>query len=476
MAITYLDDADSTNDQHATDHHRVRLAQLQAQIVRKIPWCPWEPTEKQASFLLDFSQEVLFGGAVGGAKSVALLMAASLFIEVPEYAALLIRKSFADLSQPRALMDLAEQWWRGNNWEGKGTPRYDPATHTWTFPSGATITFGYIDRVNDHLKYQGAAYQFVGFDEVTQHRENHYRYLFSRMRRSSDGPIAQVPIRMRATANPGGPGHDWVYKRFIHPHELFLSRGVRPPRRFIPSFLDDNPHLDREEYLKSLEELDPVTRAQLLRGDWNIRPDGRMFKRGWFKYVDDSPIYHSWPRVRYWDMAATDETPGGDPDYTVGAKMAMNPGTGQLVLLDIVRTRANPAKVEELMKKTAQKDGREVPQYIEQEPGSAGKTVIHHIRTKVLQGWSVYGNLPSGSKIVRAAPFASRADAGDVSVVKGEWNEAWIDEVELFPDAFHDDQVDATAGSYQVLAKRPHVVFPTGMNDDLMQENPWDMN
>lgn len=455
------------------DMRRTEQAELSADLV-DIPWCPWTPTERQSAFLLNFSQEVLYGGAVGGAKSVAILMAASQFLDTPGYAALLLRRSFADLAQPAALMDIAEQWWRGNNWRGKGMPRYDQQTHTWHFPTGSTVTFGYIGQLNDHLKYQGAAYQFVGFDEVTQHHEMHYTYLFSRLRRSE--AMGYIPLRMRATANPGGPGHDWVFRRFIKPYEDYQNSNIKPKRIFIPSRLEDNPHLNRESYLATLAELDPVTRAQLLRGDWNIRPDGRMFKRDWWKWVDDDVNFHLWPRLRYWDMAATDEEPGKDPDWTVGALMAMNPSSGLPVLMDVTRMRGSPAKVEARMQQVAMKDGRGVPQYVEQEPGSSGKTVLYHIRSKVLPGFMVYGHKPSGSKVLRAGPLASRADAGDVSVVKAPWNETWLNEIELFPDGFHDDQVDATTGAYNMLTRKPRVSFPGKHNDDMRQINPWAMD
>lgn len=481
MSTTGEIEHEEEREEEREEDRRARLAEL-AHRLTVIPWCPWTPTERQRIFLLDFSKEVLYGGAVGGAKSVAALMGALQFIEVPNYAALLLRKSFADLSQPLALMDLAEQWFRGVNWEGKGVPRYAPDTHTWHFPAGSSITFGYIDRVNDHLKYQGAAYQYVCFDEVTQHQERHYRYLFSRLRKQSSGPISKVPLRMRATANPGGPGHEWVYKRFIAPHEAWLKArregrddARRPPRRFIPSYLTDNPHLDREAYLETLSELDPVTRAQLLKGDWNIRPEGRYFQVPWFKVVPDEPRYNlPYSSIRYWDMAATDEEPGNDPDYSVGTLLTVLP-EGQLVVRDVKRFRKSPAESERIIRRVGEQDGRGVPVYFEQEPGAAGKTMIHHMRTKVLPGWQVYPNLPSGPKIVRAGPFASMADAGMVLVVNAPWNEAWFDELSIFPDGLHDDQVDSVAGAWQVLSKRP-VMVPKFDGDDLTQSNPWDID
>src|SRR5690606_1907729 len=184
--------------------------------------------------------------------------------------------------------------------QGKGA-RWNSQEKTWTFPSGATLTFGYLEHENDKYRYQGAEFQFIGFDELTQFTESQYRYMFSRLRRKSG---VDVPLRMRAASNPGGIGHEWVRQRFI-------VEG----RPVVPAGLDDNPHLDRDAYVESLAELDPVTREQLLRGDWDIRPTGLMFKSEWFgDPVDAAPA--EMPMVRVCVLAATERTPGQAPHRT----------------------------------------------------------------------------------------------------------------------------------------------------------------
>lgn len=248
--------------------------------VNKASFIPQSPTARQQLFLdLKDAKEVFYGGAAGGGKSSALLMAALEFIDVPGYSALLLRKTYADLSKPGALMERAQTWLKGKaHWSDKNK--------TWTFPSGATLTFGYIDAENDKFNYQGAEFQFVGFDELSQFTESQYRYLFSRLRRLKD---SDVPIRMRAGSNPGGVGAAWVKQRFIPdlftPDDAIEERVWRKDsvdeetgeplvRYFVPARLDDNPHLDQAEYDLSLRELDPVERAQLRRGDWQITVRG----------------------------------------------------------------------------------------------------------------------------------------------------------------------------------------------------------
>ena len=226
-------------------------------------WCPHSPHPKQAEFLASSEQEVLFGGAAGGGKSDALLMAALQYVDVPSYSALLLRRTFADLSLPGAIMDRATTWL-------ENTPaHWDGLRKRWTFPSGASLSFGYLDTDRDRFRYQGAELQFVGFDELTQFPEAWYRYLFSRLRKPNSGPLSAVPLRMRGATNPGGLGHEWVRRRFVDADAL---------ARFIPSKLEDNPSLDMQQYEESLSRLDSVTKKQLRDGVWTRDSSGLVYR------------------------------------------------------------------------------------------------------------------------------------------------------------------------------------------------------
>lgn len=375
----------------------------------------------------------MFGGSAGGGKSDALLMAALMFCEIAGYSALLLRKTYADLSLPGAIMD------RAHEWLGPTAARWNDREKTWAFPSGATLTFGYLDSANDHYRYQSSEFQYIGFDELTQFPETHYRYLFSRLRRLEG---ARVPLRMRAASNPGGIGHDWVRARFVD--------APNPERAFIPASLSDNPHLDAGEYRASLAELDHLTRAQLLHGDWTARPEGGLFKREWFEIVDESPARAR--RVRYWDMAATEAKQGTDPDWTVGVRVAL--AEGIYYVEDVRRVRATPQATENLVRQTAELDGTGVSIYMEQEPGSAGVGVIDHFRRRVLVGFPFRGHKTTGPKEVRANPVSAAAEAGNVKLVRGGWISSYLDEMGAFPQGSHDDQVDGTSGAVATLSGR----------------------
>lgn len=217
------------------------------------------PTERQKIFLEQTALEVMFGGAAGGGKSDALLLAALQYIDVPSYSALIIRRTYSDLSLPGAIMDRAKEWLipQGVRWSEKDK--------RFTFPSGATLSFGYLDTEQDKYRYQGAAAQFIGVDELTQFPEPNYRYLASRMRRLEG---TNVPIRLWSASNPGGVGHDWVFRRFVAPGAV----GV-----FVSSKLSDNPYIDQASYRASLATLDSTTRRQLEDGEWIRSGEGLVF-------------------------------------------------------------------------------------------------------------------------------------------------------------------------------------------------------
>jgi hypothetical protein len=238
---------------------------------RRRHWCPHAPTAKQSVFLELDCLEAMYGGAAGGGKSDALLMAALRYVDVPGYAAILFRLTHTDLALEGAIMD------RSHKWLNNTDAHWDGLNKRWRFPSAATLTFGYLDGPRDHERYQSAEFQFVGFDELTQFVEKQYRYLFSRLRRLKG---SDVPIRMRGATNPGGVGHEWVQARFGIPDDFDSTDPHTGPmgRVFVPATLEDNPHLDKDEYEVALAQLDEVTRMQLRYGRWARDASGLVYK------------------------------------------------------------------------------------------------------------------------------------------------------------------------------------------------------
>ncbi|MBI2392806.1 MAG: phage terminase large subunit [Deltaproteobacteria bacterium] len=430
----------------------------------------WRPTTRQEAFLRSSAYEALYGGAAGGGKSEALLAGALRWVSVSHFRALILRRTYADLE--RSLIDRARSFFRAAYPEAE----YNETKKVWRFPSGACVFFGHLDHEKDKYAYQSAEFSYIAFDELTHFSESQYTYLLSRAR-SSRG----LPVRIRAATNPGGDGHEWVMRRWapwldptcdVHadPSEpLFYKNDEDGPRWvergtegalsrvFIPAKVSDNPYLTNGDpsYIERLRGLDPVTRAQLLDGNWLARPAaGLLFKAAWLERVDAAPS--DAVRVRYWDRAATGESDakrGRDPDYTAGVKLART-RDGLFFVEDVVRFRGRPHEVMARVQLTAALDGRGVAIGIEQDPGSAG-VFEADAYVRALAGYNVRKIRPTGDKITRAQPASAQAEAKNFRVVRGAWSQAFLAELEGFPEGAHDDQVDALSGAFAMLAAPP---------------------
>lgn len=426
---------------------------------RLTKYIPFAPHPKQAAFLLmNEVLEVMFGGGAGPGKSTALLMAALQYVDCPGYSALILRRTFKQLSKKKALLDVSHEWLDGTD------ARFDAENHAWNFPSGARLEFGYLERDKDRDNYQSAEYHFIGMDELTQFPEHQYQYMFSRIRRLK---TSGIPPRMRSATNPGGSGHEWVKRRWNLPHG---PKG-HPTRAFVPALLEDNPSLDAKTYEISLAELGAVTYRQLREGDWDAQGAGGKFNVEDFLMVKPEEV-PAGLAVRFWDLAASDPTEEEpDPDWSVGLKMIRSPWAPDWVrermakrgenptgpffyIVDVSKIRRTTGFVYERMREVATKDGLSVPVWVEQERGGSGKAVIHTIRHDVLDGFQVRGLLAEGSKESRAALVVARAREGRVMILPGDWTEGFLTELAMFGiKGAHDDQVDGLSGAYRALLK-----------------------
>ena len=217
----------------------------------------------QEDFLAASETDVLYGGAAGGGKSYAMLVDPLRYAHRSAHRGLIIRRSMPEL---RELIDKSRELYP------KAFPgcKYKEVEKLWNFPSGAKIEFGFLERDADVYRYQGQAYSWIGFDEITHlPTEFAWNYLASRLR-TTDSEI--VPY-MRCTANPGGVGATWVKKRYIDPapsYESFTGHDGLS-RKFIPARLQDNPFLAHDgRYEKMLQALPPTQRQQLLDGNWDV--------------------------------------------------------------------------------------------------------------------------------------------------------------------------------------------------------------
>lgn len=444
----------------STREDRLRALSTLYRSVENIRYCPWKPTPKQRVFLLSKRRACLYGGAARGGKTIGQLMAALQYICVPGYRALIIRRKLSDLELPGGILDVSQQWFSGyGKWNGR--------TYTWTFPAGtrtSTISFGYLTTTADKYRYKGAEIQFYGLEEATEiDLADDANYPQSRLTLPKETlethepleactchgwTLADVPLRFRLTSNPGGPGAEWVNKSYVRKAEQG-EKGL-----YIPATVFDNPHVDAEEYVRSLEDLDWLERRRLLAGDWSVSKAGKMFDRRKFNVVPRSVVpWDELEVVRRWDMASTRKMKGKDPDYTVGVLLGRHRVYGTWWVLDVNRFRDTPAKVEQTMFETHERDdallGTYVPVRVEQEPGSQSDMAMFKMMTSSFAGVNFTWNKPEGDKRERAKIMSNPIEKGIVNVVEDEeWNDPYFFEFDQFPDGNHDDQVDSTSAAF----------------------------
>lgn len=233
----------------------------------------WKPQAgPQTVFLTSAAFEVLYGGAVGGGKSQALLYGALRQIGIPSYRALILRKTFPEL---RELMDEAIAVF------GDLGGKWIASEKRFEFPSGATVEFGYCTTYEDVMQYRGQQYQYIAYDEIGDlPDERVWIFLLTRIRSGVDARLVKMA---RCSANPGGAGHAWIKRRFITPcppdgTPIFDEDGNS--RAFVQAKLKDNPALLEKDpsYIKRLKLLPEMMQQQLLEGDWEAGT-GLAFER-----------------------------------------------------------------------------------------------------------------------------------------------------------------------------------------------------
>lgn len=422
----------------------------------------------QEQFLSCQADIVFYGGAAGGGKTFALLFECLRWIRFRHFSAVIFRRTSIQVRNSGGLWDTSTTMYP----LCEGYPR--ESRLEWGFPSGAKVNFASMEYDKDRFNWQGSQIPLIGFDELTHFSWTQFMYMFSRNR-----SVSGIPSYIRATTNPDPDSWvrhfiDW----YINPQtgiaipersgkirwfviesdkviwantkqELLDKDPTRLPKSFsfINSTIYDNKILLERDpgYLASLKALSRFEREQLLLGNWNVRPTaGVFFQRNYFEVIDVLPRNVTF--TRYWDRAATKKTELNDPDFTVGVKLARD-SNGIFYVCDIVRLQESPLQVQNAIKNTASQDGRNIRIGIEQDPGQAGVAEVE-LLIRMLAGFNAKAYKVTKDKVTRASPVSAQAEAGNIRVLKGWWNEDFFKELENFPDGGHDDIVDALSGAF----------------------------
>lgn len=444
----------------------------------------------QTTFLSTTADIAIYGGAAGGGKSYALLVEPLRHVGKDNFGGVIFRREREQITNEGGLWDEAR-----NIYPLFGA-KSNESDLFYQFPSGSTIGFAGLQQEKDVLKWQGSQIAFLGFDELTHFSEYQFFYMLSRNRSAS-----AVRSYVRATCNPDA--ESWVadfISWWIDPNTglPIPERGgalrwlVRNNNRnfwfdtareaqafateifpemvqkfgpemfaksvtFIPADLFDNPALLKNDpgYLANLLALPLIERERLLRGNWRIKATaGKVYSRDWFEVVD--AIGTGGIDVRFWDLAATvakmKNKKTNDPDYTATAKLRYK--NNVWTITDCYQIQAGPAQVEKLVFQTAEMDAREAKvngtRYMlrwEIEPGSAGVRESYRWTTH-LKGIDARGVPSRVDKVQRSAACSAQAEAGNIKILRADWNNELLSALHGFPDLPHDDIPDAVSGAF----------------------------
>lgn len=442
---------------------------------------------KQEMFLSCKADICIYGGAAGGAKTTSLLWDQARWCVNPaisNFQGVIFRRTYPMIFNPGSLWDESIKWLP----HFQGTPVRGDAL--WNFPRANRMSFRHLQHATNVEDWKGAQLAVIGFDELTNFTENMFFYFLSRAR-----SMCGVRPYIRATTNPDPVS--WVKKLiawWLDPQtglaietrcgvlRWFIRNGDKmiwgdtreellplcefgqEPKSFtfINSKVQDNVAMMKGDpaYLGNLLALPKYERELLLDGNWNTRrTSGMRFKREWFK-IRTHPAANVVRTVRYWDRASTEVSEKNkDPDWTAGVKMFKDED-GNYGISHVKRDRLTPGRRNAMMKEVAQLDGQNTELFIEQDPGSAGVAERDGLYS-YLAKWAPRAVIPSGSKWVRSAGLSAAAEHGQVYLIKGDWNNDFLDEMEAFCDEDqllpgeemgHDDQVDAADGAFNELA------------------------
>ncbi|KKW05632.1 MAG: terminase [candidate division CPR1 bacterium GW2011_GWC1_49_13] len=423
----------------------------------------------------------IIGGAAGAGKTWTLLVDPVRHAEVEGFAAVMFRRQFDMITKPGGLWAESLKLYPLLDAE----PRMS-APRSWRFPSGAEIQFAHLQYDSTAYAWHGAQIAGLYFDQLEQFTAFQFFYLLSRNR-----SVCGVRPYVRASCNPvpeddpvGGWLHQFVswwidpatgyaiadragvVRWFVRaPDDALVWADTEDELRqqfpaaapksvtFVPGTIYENPALLERDpgYLANLLAQPLVERERLLGGNWKIRATaGTVFNRAWFEIVDAVPAVAR--RVRWWDKAATPAEAGAHA-YSCGVRMAEAGGISYVE--DVVRGQWSAGQRETVMGQTAEADGRAVRIWMEQEPGSGGKESAEN-SIRRLRGYIVRAEPSTGDKFERAQPFAAQAEAGNVKLVRGPWNEAYLRELHNADPRRSRavlDQMDASAGAFNKLAK-----------------------
>ena len=440
------------------------------------------PQPRQEQFLSTSADIAFYGGGAGGGKTWALEYEPLRHVSNKNFKAVIFRRTIPEITNAGALWDEAANMYPLLGGKPNENEKY------YKFPSGSKISFAHMQHEKDKFSWKSSQIPLIIFDQVETFSSSQFFYMLSR-NRSTCG-IAPY-IRASANPEPGWladflawwidddgwiiPDRSGVIRWVVRSNdvtywgdsfdELYEEHKIKTlpdddPKQPIPksvtfvlSTIYDNQILLEADpgYLANLQALDYIDRMRLLGegkqgGNWKVKPSaGKIFNRACFEIVDAVPA--GGKTVRFWDLAATEKKTA---DSTASCKGKVVDGV--TYILDATNDQIDPARTNTTMKNTAISDGKKVAVRWEQEGGASGKRDTYQITT-MLAGFVAKGLKPLGDKVTRAKPLAAQAYVGNVKLLRGAWNERWLNSMHAQDGdpKKHDDDMDAASGMYNEL-------------------------
>lgn len=431
---------------------------------------------KQIEYAASRADIVFFGGAAGGGKTYASLLESLRHKDVSGFNAICFRRHLTEIKSAGGIWDESQKIYPYFG----GQPNISDLSWKWQH-SGAKVQFKGLEHESSKYNFQGAQICLLMFEEVTHFTAGQFWYLISR-NRSTCG----VKPYVRATCNPDADSWvreliDWwigrdgyaipersgVIRYFTRINDKIIWGDSRDELKelipdledhdiksftFIESKIQDNQELLKvnPEYLGNLKAMNAVDRGRLLDGNWDIRPAaGLYFRREWFHEIEKAPA--GLQEVRSWDLAATTEAENPDADLTACVKMGKC-RDGKYYVLHADQFMESPHMVRQKIQAYAKRDGNKCAVTLPKDPGQAGKAQARDM-ISMLSGFIAKLIPRTGSKETYASPLSAQVEAGNVYIVKGQWNEAFYKNLENFPEGAHDDLVDAASDAFNTLSR-----------------------
>ena len=404
----------------------------------------WEPNALQRRFIDLPNRNVLMGGEAGSGKTVALCFALLAPVakpgepaEHPHYRALALSQTEQALVASGGVLDVCRDM--------RPDAAYNAARRVMRFKTGERIQFGTLPDSQSHLRFQGQSYHTIALDEAGLMYPSQIGWLPRSLRKRKGD---KLPLRYRMTANPGGRANWWLRDRYVK-----SDNSENATNFYLHAKREDNIALDAASYEASFLDMDELERRRQQEGDWDAMGECYL-DVGLIQRFSGEVAYDY--RIRSWDLAATD----GVGDYTAGILVGVVGAITPHIYIDnIIRLRTDADGVLNAVMDTAREDGAACGVLLERQVAAAGKLLDRDMRRRLNAiDRDMISFKPTKDKLARAILLAGAMGDGRVHIrTPMPHRQELLDELAGFPDAPHDDMLDALAQAV-IMAQDPGAV------------------